>query len=161
NSTSVEVLDSLPPDFPPLKVTKMDNPAPGDIYLGDFTYLVKKTYGNYLMILDSAANVLTYRNMYPEWGQDFRPRGKNTYTFYDVNTSEYYGMDSTLARTVKYSAKNGYQTDQHELCFMPGGGYALLGLRHQTVNMLPYGGDSAADVIFYALQEFDKNNKLV
>ena len=56
--------DTIPLDFPFPQVTFSNDPAPGEIYLSDFTY-TDRIHGSYLMKLDNSGNILFERRISP------------------------------------------------------------------------------------------------
>jgi hypothetical protein len=152
--------DSLPEDFPAIRIVQSDSPSPGNLYFADFSYIDKR-YGAYLGVMDNKANVLLYRNMYPKWGYNFQPQKGGSYTYFDAYTTANYETDSTLRRITKYEAANGYVSDFHEFIKLPHGGYALLAWYPGQVDLRSVGGDSNATVTFYAFQEFDSLKRLI
>ena len=152
--------DSVPSDFPVLSITKLHNPSSGELYLANFRY-VGDQYGTYLMILDPYGHVLTHHRSI-RGAQDFRLQPNGIYTYFDLASKRFYAVDSNFTIIDTFAAK-GHETDSHELRLLPNGGYALFGVYSETINMrsiLPT-GDSAANVIFNDLQEFDKNKNLI
>jgi hypothetical protein len=162
NAGSANSNDTLPPDFPAIYIMKNDNPAPGNIYLDNFRY-TKNDNGTYLMILDNQGNVLFERSSWPAFAQDFKPQPNGIFTYFDAGSYKFYAMDSNFVVIDSFEAANGYNTDSHELRFLPNGDYALLALNEEQVDMsklIPY-GDTSATVIEGILQEFDKDKNLI
>ncbi len=164
NAASNSGADTLPYDFPKIYITESSNPAPGNIYLGNFKFIHNDS-GTYLINLDNAGNVLFERSTWPSFSQDFRPQPNGLFTYFDAdpNTSKFYGLDSNFNLRDSFEAKNGYNTDSHELLFLPGGGYALLAQNSEQVNMtgIVSDGDSNTTVVENILQEFDADKNLL
>jgi hypothetical protein len=77
----------------------------------------------------------------------------------------YDGVDSAFDPISNYSASGEYVgTDEHELRFLPGGGYVLFGIFGVVMNLWDsgnYDGGSNDTVIAYVIQQFDSNQNLV
>lgn len=156
--------DTLPDDFPKIYIAESNNPAPGKFYLGNFKF-TRNDSGTYLIILDNFGNVLFERSTWPAFAQDFRPQPNGLLTFFDAdpNKSKFYALDSNFVLRDSFEAKNGYNTDSHELIFLPGGGYALLAQASEQVNMsgIVSNGDTNTTVVENILQEFDADKNLL
>ncbi len=148
---------SIPGDFPQVNIFTNNNPAPGYIFID---YNVSSI--PYFMILDNDG--------YPVWyqrdsrGRDFKiqkngtisaihVRGESGFTVYDYNFNKLYNRQ----------AVNGYGTDDHELQILENGGYFLIGLRSESVDMSRYvvGGRTSATVHESVLQEFTAEGDLI
>ena len=152
--------DAPPADFPPIQITKNNNPSPGHYYLSNFTY-IQSIYGMYLMILDNNGNPLYQRSTFPLGAQDFRLQPNGSFTYFDLRAKKFYEMDSSFAVIDSFTAANGYETDYHELCMLPDGEFALLAMYNEKTDLRKVSGDSNAIVIYYALQQFDKDKNLI
>ncbi len=160
--SSHELPVSLPSNFPALQVTNNGDPSAGNFYLTNFTY-INKEYGPYAMILDNSGDVLFQHSTYPGGAYDFRPQPNGLYTYYDISVSKFYAVDSNFIKVDSFEAANGYTTDYHELSMLPFGGYALLAYYTEKTDMrnVISDGDSAAEVIYFVLQEFDIDKNLI
>ena len=156
--------DTLPDDFPKIYITKSDNPAPGNMYLGNFKFTHNDS-GTYLIILDNSGNVLFERSTWPAFAQGFKPQPNGRFTYFDADPSKlkFYALDSNFVLRDSFEAKNGYNTDGHELLFLPDGGYALLAETNEQVNMshIVKDGDTSTTVVEGIIQEFDANKNLI
>ncbi|MDP4219411.1 MAG: aryl-sulfate sulfotransferase [Bacteroidota bacterium] len=158
---SSSAVDSVPSDFPVIAVTKLNGPAEGNIYLSDFKY-TSDQFGTYLMILDSYGHAISYHKT-RQGGLDFRPQPNGLFTYFDLAAKKFYGLDSNYVVVDSFEAANGYETDSHELRILPNGGYALLGVYSDIVDMRSVisSGDSTATVVYNDIEEFDKDKNLV
>ena len=146
---AVSSISSTPPV---LKVDSSDNPSPGYLFIGASPYL---------MIVDNEATPVFYRNVSGSiYDFKLQPNGLLTYFIYPVSC---YGLDSSfnLARTFKTA--NGYSVDVHDLRVFPNGHYFILGKKLVSVDMsqIVPGGDSTAQIIDMAVQEFDDSDNVV
>jgi len=150
--------DILP--VPTMTIANSANPAPGDIYLTNFSY-TQSQYGTYLLKLDNSGNVLFQQSTYPKWAQDFRPQPNGMYTYFDEQAGKYYGLDSAFVKVDSFEVANGLTADDHELRFLPDGGYALLATFVDSVDMSPFAGYDKAEVKYYAIQVFGEDKNLL
>ncbi len=158
NSDSIQfkinkkLANSMLAGLPTLIVNKINNPAPGYLFLGLKPYLI---------IVDNQGTPIFYRNinggMY-----DFKlqPNGVLTYFLYP---KAYYELDSSYNIIHQYTASDGYTTNEHELRILPNGYYYLFGRRNVTMDMskIVSGGNPNATIIDGALQEFDSTGNLI
>ncbi len=72
-------------------------------------------------------------------------------------------MDSNYSVMDTFVAANGYPTDDHDLVFLSGGGYALIAQLIEQIDMrkIVPGGDSNATVMSGVIQEFDSAKNLI
>ena len=146
---SVSSILSTPPVA---KVDISDNPSPGYLFVGASPYL---------MILDNEATPVFYRNVSGSiYDFKLQPNGLLTYFIYPVSS---YGLDSSYNIVRSFNTANGYSVDVHDLRVFPNGHYYILGKKLVSVDMsqIVPGGDSTAQIIDMALQEFDDSNNVV
>jgi Arylsulfotransferase (ASST)/Secretion system C-terminal sorting domain len=164
-----ETIQSLPSDFPGIEVTKSNNPSPGYIYFSNFK-LTDNTAGKYNFVLDNKANPIIYNSTNPAGGMDFKRQPNanlpyTLYTYYDYNVGMFDGVDSAFDPMNNYfaSPQNSLGTDEHELRFLPDGGYVLFGIYGVVMNLTDSvsGGGPNDTVIAYVIQQFDSNQNLV
>lgn len=161
---SFNEMESVPSDFPVITFSKINDPAPGDLYLTNFKYTGDQ-YGTFLMILDSQGNPISQHRNNPRGTDDFRPQANGRYTYFDLffTAQKFLEVDSNYIVVDTFAAGNGFRTDTHELRILPNGGYILLGQDTQMVDMrkINSGGDSNAIVLTNAIQEFDSAKNLI
>ncbi|MFZ0453665.1 MAG: arylsulfotransferase family protein [Ignavibacteriaceae bacterium] len=149
NPVSVSSVLSSPPV---LKVDTSENPSPGCLFIGATPYL---------MIVDNEATPVFYRNISGSiFDFKLQPNGLLTYFIYPVSC---YGLDSSFNLVRTFNTANGYGVDVHDLRVLPNGHYYILGKKLVSVDMskIVSGGDSSAQIIDMALQEFDDSNNVV
>ena len=152
----------LPTNFPTITVLTDSGPAPGNIFLANFSY-VDQTFGAFLIESDNEAKNIIFQKSLPAKGAfEFRPQPNGEYTYYDEQSGRFYGLDSNFNVVDTFQAQ-GYSTDEHELNIFPNGTYALLGKYVDTVDMsmVVSGGNPAALVTFNVVQLFDRHKKLL
>ncbi|MEJ2613739.1 MAG: arylsulfotransferase family protein, partial [Ignavibacteriaceae bacterium] len=137
---------------PLLKVDSSNNPSPGYLFIGASPYL---------MIVDNEATPVFYRNVSGSiYDFKLQPNGLLTYFIYPVSC---YGLDSSFNVVRTFNTANGYSVDVHDLRVFPNGHYYILGKKLVSIDMsqIVPGGDSTAQIIDMALQEFDDSNNVV
>ncbi|MHB9005257.1 MAG: arylsulfotransferase family protein, partial [Coriobacteriia bacterium] len=151
--TSTTAYDTtLPSDFPPLIINKSNNPSPGYLFLSPSPYLA---------IVDNKGTPLFYRNVQGDiYDFDLQPDGELTYFIYPVDC---YGLDSSLNMERIFATTGGFGPDVHELHVLPNGNYYIFGKRQVQVDMskIVSGGQSNAEIIDGALQEYDASGNLI
>ncbi len=151
--SSLSTPDStLPSDLPPIVIDKSNNPSPGYFFMAPSPYLE---------IIDNEGTPVFYQNVNGDiYDFDLQPDGELTFFTYPTFCSGLNGSGS-LVRT--FSSGNGFTTDVHELRVLPGGGYYIFGKRNVYMDMsqIVSGGNSNADIIDGALQEFDSQGNLI
>jgi hypothetical protein len=144
---------SVPSDFPHVNITVNDNPAPGYIFI-DYDGSI-----DYTMILDNTGAPVWYKR--GSKGRDFKQQVNGMLTV--VGGGGFIGYDQNFNQIASFRAVNGYNTDNHELRVLADGGYLLVGLRNETVDMGQYvqGGRHNATVRETVLQEFTAAGELI
>jgi Arylsulfotransferase (ASST)/Secretion system C-terminal sorting domain/Cep192 domain 4 len=139
--------------IPSLIVDSVNNPSPGYMFIAPTPYL---------MIVDDDATPVFYRNTNGSvYDFKLQPTGEITYFIYDPLAC--YALDSSLNVKRTFQTANGYSIDVHDLRVYPNGHYFILGKKLIDVDMskVVAGGDSTAQIIDMALQEFDSTGNLV
>jgi len=154
--------DTLPSDFPRVTLTASDNPAPGKIFICNFSYDPADPTPSYLQILDNTGAPVFYRKM-PMTCFDFKVQENGSLTYYDSNHQSFTELDSTYNVVRSIACGNGYLTDIHELRILSDGDALLLAQDYETVDMskIVNGGNPAAQVIGMIIQEIDPDGNVV
>ncbi len=149
----------LPEDFPHITITVSDNPAPGYIFLNPKDENVFAV--GYLMILDNSG-VPIYFSKTSSRKSPFQVQHNGSLTFWNNDANKFLEMDSSYHVIDSLSCIN-YVTDFHDIHLFPNGHALLLGLYWRTVRMdtIVDGGDSAAQVLEFIIQEQDANKKVI
>jgi hypothetical protein len=143
---------SLPSYLPHVNIDKSDNPSPGYFFLSPSPYLE---------IVDNEGTPVFYRYVGGEiYDFDLQPDGELTYFIYPVNC---YGLDSSLNLVRIFNTTDGFTPDVHDLRVLPDGSYYIFGKRIVTMDMskIVPGGNSDAQIIDGALQEYDPAGNLI
>ena len=140
-------------NIPSLRVDSINNPSAGYLFFAPSPYL---------MIVDNDATPVFYRNVNGSiYDFKLQPTGEITYFIYSPLAC--YALDSSLDLKRTLKTANGYSINVHDLRVFPNGHYYILGKKLVDVDMskIVEGGDSNAQVIDMALQEFDSTGNVV
>ena len=146
-------LASILANIPSLRVDSINNPSAGYLFFAPSPYL---------MIIDNDATPVFYRNVNGSiYDFKLQPTGEITYFIYSPLAC--YALDSSLDLKRTLKTANGYSINVHDLRVFPNGHYYILGKKLVDVDMskIVEGGDSNAQVIDMALQEFDSTGNVV
>jgi len=158
--------DELPDDFPPLKITKSNNPSPEAIFMANRGTL----YPNYIVILKNDGKPISYKKVEQEnWNFVVQPIGVMTTTqlvaldpggWLDAYVSV---LDDNLQSVGTYRAGNGMPAGGHEFVMMPNGHKMMLAFEPKYIDMSleVEGGDPNALVRTSIIQEFDADNNII
>lgn len=163
-------VDSVPSDFPVMKIDTLNNPAPGSLFLT--TTDILPGLGFYAMVLDNTGNPSGYRRTAPFSSNDFKvqPNGFLSYASVTgiagaagiVKTVEMV-LDSTFAVVDSFQCGNGYTADFHEFLLLPNGHAYMMAYDPQIVDMSQVvpGGKPNAVVYGSIIQELDAGKNVV
>lgn len=126
------------------------------------------TQAPYLMILDSAGNLVYYKAMDPAYAyNDFKPLPDGTLSYFqgwaDNSGGEGFRvtMDTSYNKIATFPGGNGYLIDPHEYLQLPDGHTAVTIYDTQPVDLTSRGGPANAQFIDFVLQEKDKAGDVV
>lgn len=168
--------DTIPADFPVLRIDSTAKPSKGSIFMESYTVVGKTP--NYLMVLDSNAKILYYDK--PVNGVlDFKlqPNGLFSHcskvklgvgvqpgfgNVQNVLVQEYI-LDTTYKVIDSVQMKNEYLADFHDFVILPNGNYVLISYESIPIDMskLIPGGNPNATVVGSVIQELDNNKNCV
>lgn len=156
----------LPANFPPFEIKTLDKPAPGNMM-----FVTRGTgFGNYLVITDSAANVLKFK---PVTGQtsNFAVQSNGLITYNTVkkgyfkaySEATYYIADTNLTIIDSITGANGFVPAPHVSEILPNGHYLFSSFSSYPVDMskVVENGNPNAIVAGAALIEMDANKNVV
>jgi len=162
-------------NFPPLNAVIEDSAATqGYYFLIPYTNTPPFTYAHPLMILDRYGRTVFYRvfqnspNANP--AIDFKIQKNGRMSYFNINKSTSFLMDSTFTDVDSIACVNGFTTDQHDLQVSAENHYLLFGKESRYMNLSSYHwfgfshnqpGGTQAEVIGVVIQEFDENKNLV
>ncbi len=150
---------SVPSNFPHINITINNNPDPGYIFLDNRT----SGDNSYNVIFDNTGSPIWYWQMNDE-RRDMKVQPNGVLTMLArTGGYRYVGLDTNYREVASYRAVNGYSTDEHELQVLEDGGYLLIGLRSETVDMTQYlpGANPNASVGQTIIQEFTPEGDLI
>ena len=152
---------SVPTDFPPLNITKINNPSKGSLFFAPFIFPDPKGAMSYVIIMDNDGRIQYYQRD-PHPAGNFTKLWNGNISFYWYGTKTHYIMDSTY--TVIDSINTvGYETDGHEFKYLENKHVILISYDRQYLDMsqiIP-GGNPKAIVEGAIIQELDENRELV
>ena len=139
-------------------VTVNTNPAPGQVFFGNFSWFSFSTQYNYI-INNNGDSVYYFTGA---WGDDWKLNHNNYPTDYNKDYG-YEVFDSNYLRIANYFAVNGYASDNHEFQIFPDGHYFVIADDPEIVNMKVYNQDYQpnATVVGNVIQEFDSASNLI
>ncbi len=149
----VSVADTiLPSDLPRVIINTSNDPSSGYFFL---------SASPYLEIIDNEGTPVFYRNVGGDiYDFDLQPDGELTYF---VSPGKCYGLNSSFDQVREFNTINGYTVNIHELRVLQDGSYYIFGTRMVQMDLsnIVSGGDTAAQIIDGALQEFDSGGYLI
>ena len=158
-SEEPDKISDLPEDFPQITINVSDNPAPGYIFLNPKDENVFAI--GYLMILDNSGVPIYYLKTSTR-KSPFQVQHNGLLTFWNNDANKFLAMDSSYNVVDSFSCIN-FGTDFHDIHLFPNGHSLLLGLYWRTVRMdtIVAGGDSAAQVLEFIIQEQDADKNVI
>ena len=153
--------NSLPPDFPLLKLDSLNNPWDGNIFLANKPTISNSySYGSYLIIADDSGNIIKYKKFdSPQSNFRVLPNGE----LVTSQNGSHIILDTTLAPIDTFKCGNGYTADPHDFLLLPNGHAILFATDLQQVDMsqIVAGGNPNAIVIGAVVQELDDSKNVV
>ncbi len=163
------VADSLPLDFPPIRIDTVNNPAPGRVFFANFGPVSGTgAYGNYLMILDNAGKPVAYKKVSPAattFAYNFttQPNGLVSYVERTLTSSTVFVMDTSFKVVDRHQGGNGYSGDIVDFRMLPNGHAMIMLYDWQIIDVsktVP-GGNPAANVCETVIQGLDLSKNVV
>jgi len=152
-------ISDLPDDLPHITITVSDNPAPGYIFLNpkNNNFLAP----GYLMILDNSGVPIYYLRTSSR-KSPFQVQHNGSLTFWNNDALKFLEMDSSYSVIDSFACIN-FSTDFHDFQLFTNGHSLLLGAYWRIVRMdtIVAGGDSAAQVLEFVIQEQDANKNVI
>ncbi|MCX6133770.1 MAG: aryl-sulfate sulfotransferase [Ignavibacteriales bacterium] len=167
--TFVTAGDSIPADFPPLRVDTVNNPASGELFLGVFSGIGgASTYANYLIVADNRGKPLAYKRigtLVNPFAYMFKADPTGLYSYIDrtPTATNIRIVDSTFAQVDTYPRGNPATASHADFLLLPNGHALVLYFDVKTIDMskIVQGGHPAASVMGNLIQEFDINKNVV
>ncbi|MFC1568733.1 aryl-sulfate sulfotransferase [bacterium] len=154
---------SVPSDFPYIDVMVNENPAPGKIFLNNWSD-------------SNPYNIMFNADGTPYWyiktvarQRDFKVQlngllsARYRPNIDGISGGAFIAYDSTYAVVDTFLAAPGYQVDEHELRVLENGHFLVIALDYRLVDMSEFfeDGREEAGVAFSHLQEFDSDGNLI
>jgi len=147
--------------FPQLTINISNNPSPGNIFIALNSIYESLTY---LAIMGNNG-IPIYYSKSSGIQRNFQLQPNRLLTYFDQNSNKFFEMDSSYKIIDTFYCKNGFEptTDFHDLIVLENGHSILMARDVQVVRMdtIVAGGDSAAMVSGYVIQELDANKNVV
>ena len=145
-------VNSVLANLPTFIVNKIDNPAPGYLFLALRPYLI---------ILDNDGTPVFYRNI-NGFAYDFKWQPNNELTYF-IYPDSCFGLDSSYNIVHRYYTADGYTINVHELRVLANGSYYIIGKRTVIMDLsgIVKGGQKDANILDDAVQEFDSTGNLI
>ncbi|MBP1679063.1 MAG: hypothetical protein H6Q29_974, partial [Bacteroidetes bacterium] len=162
--------DSVPADFPIIRIDSVDNPAPGDLFLSVARDM--PDVGWYLMILDNAGQPVRYLKTLHHYPTAFQRQANGLLSFADIREEYWFAgggycthkiLDTSFAVVDSFQCGNGYIADNHDFMLLPNGHALIYAYDVQPVDMslLVPGGNPAAMVSGSIVQELDAQRNVI
>ncbi len=151
--------DSIPSDFPQIRIIRKYDTAPGYIFISNFRFdMTPISY--YLMVLDNSGNPIIYKNTVAPCF-DFKAQNDSTFSYFDGR--KFFSTNTSLQILDSFYCGNGYSTDIHELQLLPNNHAYLMSYDSEYVDMsqVVAGGDPNAVVSGLIVQEIDQNKNVI
>jgi hypothetical protein len=162
--------DSLPSDFPIIKVDSVNNPSPGYYFLS--TAEMGSTTGSFAFMMDNSGKVVKYKRIGHHHVYDFKQQTNGLYSYADGESEWGYAggsrsihriVDSSFTQVDSVRAGNGYDADSHEFRVLPNGHVLLhaYDIQYFDLSGVITGGNPNAIVVGSILQELDLSRNVV
>jgi hypothetical protein len=152
--SALPALGGATPGIPEIGVQLSGTPAPGYIFLSNFSFSRESENVPFLLVLDNSGRPAQCRELEAPLNLDFKVQPDGSLTYCDG--VRFFVLDETLAPVDTFQAGNGCTTDPHELRILPNGRALLLGRKTRVADMTPYGGRPNAALIDLVIQEVDR-----
>ena len=152
-------VDTLPPDFPTIKITASKPVPPGHMFIDNFDN--NATVGYYLIDVATTGAILRYSSR-PSFTLDYKKQPNGRISYFDESTAGFILMDS-LYNVLNTYRTVGYATDWHDFMILPNGHFLLIGddPEHVSMDSVVTGGNPDAIVTGIILQELDQDSNVV
>ncbi len=163
------ILDSIPSDFPGIKIDTLNNPASGEIFIADFATPGKPfPYGNYVMILDNGGKPVAYKKIGSAMNAIayvFKAESNGLFSYIErtpVQTTVRL-IDTTMNVVDSYTNPNPTSMIHGDFVPLSNGHALVLYFDTKIIDMskIVKGGNPAASVMGALIQEFDIKKNVV
>jgi hypothetical protein len=162
--------DSLPSNFPKIKVRNAIDPMPGYTFMSIAEN--NSGIGKYLLMIKNDGTPYWYKKDDDYALTDFKMQSngmlsygevRETYTGVGGGKTVHKIMDSTYVVVDSFTCGNGYMADSHDFKLLPSGHALLISYDFQQVDMskIAAGGNPGAYVAGSIIQELDSDKNVV
>lgn len=148
---------SIPNDFPELIVNINNNPSPGNIFTSN-------TSGNayYVMIFNNDGTPYYYKKV-NHYSTDFKVQPNGKLSRYSYDDDGFILIGNNFETEDIFSAKNGYETDEHEFVVTPNGTFLMICITSEIrdLSSVVSGGSTNATLIGNVIQEQDADHNVI
>ena len=146
--------------YPEKILNTSNNPTPGNIFLT----LLYPNQDSYLMIMCNDG-IPIYYNRLPWASRNLLLQPDGSLTYYDHSRGKFFQMDSSYNVVDSFYCRNGFEetTQFHEFILLANGHSFMMARDNRVVRMdtIVVGGDSAAVVSGFVIQELDANDNVI
>lgn len=153
----------LPENFPEIEVTTMENPTPGNLFIGPFGLWGMYTdVDSYMTIIDNYGHSIFYKKISHNSVNDLKLQANGQITYADGSGPRNYVLNEKM-EVVDSLKPVGYWTDLHEVIITQDNRKFLLGIDTRIVDMseIVEGGQEDAVVMGHVVQEWDADNNVI
>lgn len=147
-------------NYPEMVLNTSNHPTPGYIFLT----LLYPGVDSYLMIMGNDG-IPVYYNKLPWASRNLLLQPDGELTYFDHSRGKFFQMDSSYNVIDSFHCRNGFEetTQFHEFIHLENGHSFLMARDNRIVRMdtIVVGGDSAAIVSGFVIQELDANNNVI
>ena len=167
--SGMTAVDTLPLDFPAIKIDTLNNPAPGEVFIAPFIGPgLPATNANYLVILDNSGKPLAYKriglqiNPFPYMFK-VEPNGVYSYIERTLTSTTIKIVDTSFNVVDTYPKGNPATSSHADFHLLPNGHALVLYFDYKIIDMskIVRGGNPAASVMGTLVQEFDLSKNVV
>ena len=150
----------LPRSFPAMDIHVSDGISEGYFFLGPMPIESNKT--GFLIIMDDYGTPVFYRKTNNKT-YCFEPYPTGNLAYFEGSIFKYVSLDSSYQSIDTMGCVGCDRFDLHELRILENGGYMLAGFKYRIIDMseIVPGGNAAATIQDYVIQEFDASDQII
>jgi hypothetical protein len=170
SATGVKSSMELPDDYPPYAVTLINNPGPGYWFVTPHNPLHPTNLPSYSVICDHYGTPVYY-NRGETHSLDLKIQETGHVSQFlttsagglGIGYGTFYTYDNSMNVLDTFQMGNGYEAEMHDFQLFNDGSFLLFTYDAQTIDMsqIVEGGDPAATVMGFVLQELDADKNVV
>ena len=170
SSTGFKSSMELPDDYPPYEVKIRNNPGPGYFFIAPHNLFHPVTAPAYSLIIDHYGTPVYY-NRFDSHTLDLKIQETGEISQFlttsagglGIGYGSYYTYDNSMNVLDTFQMGNGYEAEMHDFQLFNDGSFYLFTYDPQIIDMsqVVEGGDPAATVMGFVLQELDADKNVV